>query len=102
MGEISWSLNDPIVEKISFSRDPAGFWNVSVALQEVDPGSLKEKVVKVKLIDQTKTHGTKQAGQILWPAAGSREPGKAARTTLTFNTASTARPDRMKVEIEIV
>jgi hypothetical protein len=102
MGEINWSLNDPIVEKISFSKDAANFWNIIVDLQEMHPSSLKEKVVKVKLIDETKTHGTKNVGQILWPVAGSREAGKAAATTLTFNTASTTRPDRMKLEIEIV
>jgi hypothetical protein len=101
MGEIGWSLSDPVVEKVSFSRDAASFWNVSVTLQEGSPGSLKERVVRVKLIDQTRTHGTKEAGQILWPAAGSRAPGQAARTTLTFNTASASRPDHMKVEIEI-
>lgn len=101
MGEIGWSLNDPIVERVAFSRDAADFWNVCITLQEGSPGSLKEKVVRVKLIDQTRTHGTKEAGQILWPAAGSREPGKAARTTLTFNTASASRPDHMKVEIDL-
>jgi hypothetical protein len=102
MAEINWHLNDPIVEEISFSKDSANFWNIAVSLQEMHPSSLKEKVVKVKLIDETKTHGTKDAGQILWPVAGSRQAGKAAATTLTFNTASTTRPDHMKLEIEIV
>ncbi len=101
MGEIGWSLSDPIVEKVSFSKDAANFWNVSVTLQEGSAGSLKEKVVRVKLIDQTRTHGTKEAGQMLWPVAGSREPGKAAKTTLTFNTASVSRPDHIKVEISL-
>lgn len=100
MGQISWELQDPVVEKVSFAKDAAGFWNVMVDLQELTPGSLKEKVVKVKLIDETKTHGTKDVAQTLWPVAGSREAGKTARTTLTFNTAAAARPDRMKLEIE--
>jgi hypothetical protein len=100
MGQISWDLQDPVVESVSFSKDATGFWNVMVALQELTPGSLKEKVIKVKLIDESKTHGTKDVAQTLWPVAGSREPGKAARTTLTFNTAAPARPDHMKLEIE--
>jgi len=100
MGQISWDLLDPVVESVSFSRDAAGLWNVVVTLQELTPGSLKEKVVKVRLLDDTKTHGTRDVAQTLWPVAGSREPGKAARTTMTFNTATTARPDRMKLEIE--
>lgn len=101
MGQISWDLQDPVVDKVSFSKDTTGFWNVTVALQELTPGSLKDKVIKVKLIDETKTHGTKDVAQTLWPVAGSRQAGKASSTVLTFNTAATARPDRMKLEIEI-
>lgn len=100
MAEINWSLEDPIVEGITFSKDDAGFWNVSVSLQELHQGSLKEKVVKVKLIDETKTHGTKDVSQILWPVAGSRQAGQVAKTTLTFNTASTERPNNMKLDVD--
>jgi hypothetical protein len=100
MAEISWTLEDPIVERITFSKDDAGFWNVSVSLQELHQGSLKEKVVKVRLIDGTKIHGTKDVAQILWPVAGSRQAGEAAKTTLTFNTASTERPNNMKLDVD--
>ena len=100
MGQISWDLEDPVVESITFSKDAAGLWNVVVDLQELTPGSLKEKVVRVKLLDETKTHGTKDVAQTLWPVAGSRERGQAAKTSLTFNTATSIRPDRMKLEIE--
>ena len=100
MGVINWNLGDPIVETISFFKDTAGFWNVSVTLQEQTPGSLKEKAIKVKLIDETKTHGTKDIGESLWPVSATRESGKPSRTTLIFNTASTTRPNHMKVEIE--
>jgi len=100
MGQVSWDLLDPIVDSVSFSRDPAGLWNVTVTLEEATPGSLKEKVVKIKLLDETKTHGTKDVGQVLWPVAGTREAGKASKTTVSFNTATSVRPDKMKLEIE--
>ncbi len=96
MAEINWQIDDPIVESIGCTKDPAGFWYVSITLQEATPGSLGIKVVRAKL----KAHG-KDIAQSLWPVSALRKEGQAARTILTFQTGSTVYPDKVKLEIEL-
>ncbi len=73
MSDFSWQIDDPMVESIAYTRDEAGFWNVSIALKEAQPGSLAANVVSVKL----KAHG-QDVAQTLWPVSGSRQEGQAA------------------------
>ncbi len=96
MPEVSWQIDDPVVQSISFVKDAAGFWNVSAALQEATPGSLGKKVVMAKL----KAHG-KDIAQSLWPVTATRPEGEAAKTTLSFQTGSATYPDRARLEIEL-
>jgi hypothetical protein len=97
MSEFSWQIDDPIMESIAYARDEAGFWNVSIALKEAQPGSLAANVVSVKL----KAHG-QDVAQTLWPVTGSRQEGQAAETTLTFQTGSKTYPLRARVVIALV
>ena len=101
MAEVNWQIEDPVVEELRFSKDAAGFWNVSVALQEAATGSVGKKVVKARLVDEGHLRG-KDIAQSMWPVAGSRQEGKPARTTLTFNTGSATYPAKMKLEMELV
>lgn len=94
MSEVSWQMDDPILESITYEKDAAGFWTVSVVLQEVHPGSLTKKVVSAKL----KAFG-QDVAQSLWPVSGSRQEGEAAKTTLTFQTGSAKYPRRARVVI---
>ena len=96
MSEFSWQIDDPIMESIAYVRDEAGFWNVSIALKEAQPGSLAANVVSVKL----KAHG-QDVAQTLWPVAGSRHEGQPAETTLTFQTGSKTYPIRARVVIAL-
>jgi hypothetical protein len=96
MAEVSWQVDDPVVENISYTKDAAGFWNVSITLQEATPGSLGKKVVMAKL----KAHG-KDVAQSLWPVTASRPEGETSKTTLTFQTGSATYPDRARLEIEL-
>lgn len=96
MAEVSWQIDDPVVENISYTKDAAGFWNVSITLQEATPGSLGNKVVMAKL----KSRG-KDIAQSLWPVTASRTEGEAAKTTLSFQTGSATYPDRARLEIEL-
>ncbi len=96
MSDFSWQIDDPIVESITYARDEAGFWNVSIALKEAQPGSLAANVVSVKL----KAHG-QDVAQTLWPVSGSRREGQAAETTLTFQTGSKTYPLRARVVIAL-
>lgn len=96
MAEVSWQVDDPIVESISWTKDAAGFWNISVNLEEATPGSLGKKVVMAKL----KSHG-KDVAQSLWPVTASRQEGEAAKTSLSFQTGAATYPDRAKLEIEL-
>jgi hypothetical protein len=96
MAEVSWQVDDPIVESFSCIKDAAGFWNVSITLEEATPGSLGKKVVMAKL----KAHG-KDVAQSLWPVTASRQEGEAAKTTLTFQTGAATYPEKAKLEIEL-
>jgi len=96
MAEVNWQIDDPIVESIGCTKDVAGFWNVSITLQEATPGSLGIKVVRAKL----KAHG-KDIAQSLWPVSALRQEGQAARHTMTFQTGSIVYPDKVKLEIEL-
>ena len=94
MSEVSWQMDDPILQSITYEKDAAGFWTVSVELQEVHPGSLTKKVVNAKL----KAFG-QDVAQSLWPVSGSRQEGQAANTTLTFQTGSAKYPRRARVVV---
>jgi hypothetical protein len=96
MADVSWDVGDPIMESLSIAKDAAGFWNVSVTLQEAAPKSLGSKVVMAKL----KAHG-KDVAQSLWPVSGSRPETGAAKTTVSFQTGSSTYPTKVKLEIEL-
>jgi hypothetical protein len=96
MSELRWQIDDPIVESITYAKDEAGFWNVSIVLREAQPGSLATSVVSVKL----KAHG-QDVAQTLWPVSASRQEGQAAETTLTFQTGARTYPLRARVVVEL-
>jgi hypothetical protein len=96
MQDISWDVGDPIMETLSIAKDAAGFWNVSITLQEATPNSLGSKVVKAKLKSQGK-----DVAQSMWPVSGSRPETGTAQTTLSFQTGSSTYPTKVKLEIEL-
>ena len=93
-------MEDPIVERLQFTQDNLGHWNVSIDLRERWVGSLGSKVIKATLVGPGLIFG-KDIGSAAWTLAGSgRKRSKPAKKTLMFQTRSDEYPKDAKVEIE--
>jgi len=100
MAHISWDLEDPIVQRLQFTQDNLGHWNISVNLREHWAGSLGSKIVKVTLVGPGLIFG-KDIGSATWtPARSGKNRTKPAKKTLPFQTRSDEYPKDAKVEIE--
>ena len=100
MANINWDLDDPIIQRLQFTQDNLGHWNISIGLREHWAGSLGSKVVKVTLVGPGLIF-SKDIGSVTWtPARSGKKRTKPAKKTILFQTRSDEYPKDTKVEIE--
>ena len=101
MAEIKWDFSDPLMEKMSLTQEEQGLWIVRLSVRELHAGSLGQKVIRAKLVDQGRFLG-KEIGVETWPVGQTRPQGGVSGTTLVFNTGTKEYPDKTRIEFEFV
>jgi hypothetical protein len=101
MAGLEWEFSDPVMEGVSLSRDEQGLWIVGLRVREQHEGSLGQKVIRARMIDQGRFLG-REIASVVWPVTQTREERTASETTLLFHTGTNDYPDKTKIEFEFV